>query len=418
VTSHSARLVTSAAKIGAERWNALANPQRVAKPHPFTTYEFFAALEQSGSASRKTGWQPAHLLMEAPPPSASAHDGGGGRSSPGAQSAPSKVSAQSARGERRPEGAIGLMPLYLKNHSQGEYVFDHAWAEALERAGGDYYPKLQCSVPFTPVTGRRLLTADAQGRERLLKTAAGALSQIGASSLHITFLTEDEWQAAGKAGYLLRTGQQFHWENRGYDSFEQFLGELSSAKRKTLRKERASVRDAGVTFDWLTGSDITEAHWDLFFEFYMDTGSRKWGSPYLTREFFSRLGEGLGHQTLLVMAKKDGRTIAGALNLFGEGILFGRNWGAAVYVPFLHFETCYYQAIDFAIARGLKRVEAGAQGEHKLLRGYLPVTTFSAHLIAHKGLARAVDDFLEAEREAVAENIAELARHAPFRKDG
>ena len=382
------------------------------------TYEFFAALEQSGSASRKTGWQPAHLLMEAPPPSASAHDGGGGRSSPGAQSAPSKVSAQSARGERRPEGAIGLMPLYLKNHSQGEYVFDHAWAEALERAGGDYYPKLQCSVPFTPVTGRRLLTADAQGRERLLKTAAGALSQIGASSLHITFLTEDEWQAAGKAGYLLRTGQQFHWENRGYDSFEQFLGELSSAKRKTLRKERASVRDAGVTFDWLTGSDITEAHWDLFFEFYMDTGSRKWGSPYLTREFFSRLGEGLGHQTLLVMAKKDGRTIAGALNLFGEGILFGRNWGAADYVPFLHFETCYYQAIDFAIARGLKRVEAGAQGEHKLLRGYLPVTTFSAHLIAHKGLARAVDDFLEAEREAVAENIAELARHAPFRKDG
>ena len=309
------------------------------------------------------------------------------------------------------------MPLYLKNHSQGEYVFDHAWAEALERAGGDYYPKLQCSVPFTPVTGRRLLTADAQGQERLLKTAAGALSQIGASSLHITFLTEDEWQAAGKAGYLLRTGQQFHWENRGYDSFEQFLGELSSAKRKTLRKERASVRDAGVTFDWLTGSDITEAHWDLFFEFYMDTGSRKWGSPYLTREFFSRLGEGLGHQTLLVMAKKDGRTIAGALNLFGEGILFGRNWGAADYVPFLHFETCYYQAIDFAIARGLKRVEAGAQGEHKLLRGYLPVTTFSAHLIAHKGLARAVDDFLEAEREAVAENIAELARHAPFRKD-
>ena len=417
MTSHSARLVTSAAKIGAERWNALANPQRVAKPHPFTTYEFFAALEQSGSASRKTGWQPAHLLMEAPPPSASAHDGGGGRSSPGAQSAPSKVSAQSARGERRPEGAIGLMPLYLKNHSQGEYVFDHAWAEALERAGGDYYPKLQCSVPFTPVTGRRLLTADAQGRERLLKTAAGALSQIGASSLHITFLTEEEWQAAGKAGYLLRTGQQFHWENRGYDSFEQFLGELSSAKRKTLRKERASVRDAGVTFDWLTGSDITEAHWDLFFEFYMDTGSRKWGSPYLTREFFSRLGEGLGHQTLLVMAKKDGRTIAGALNLFGEGILFGRNWGAAVYVPFLHFETCYYQAIDFAIARGLKRVEAGAQGEHKLLRGYLPVTTYSAHLIAHKGLARAVDDFLEAEREAVAENIAELGRHAPFRKD-
>jgi predicted N-acyltransferase len=375
VTSHSARLVTSAAEVGAERWNALANPRGLAEPHPFTTYEFFAALEQSGSASAATGWQPAHLLA--------------------------------------PDG---LMPLYLKNHSQGEYVFDHAWAEALERAGGDYYPKLQCSVPFTPVTGRRLLTASANARETLLKTAAGALRQIGASSLHITFLTEEEWQAAGRCGYLLRTGQQFHWENRGYDSFEQFLGELSSAKRKTLRKERASVREAGVTFDWLSGNDITEAHWDLFFEFYMDTGSRKWGSPYLNREFFSRLGQGLAGQTLLVMAKKDGRTIAGALNLFGEGVLFGRNWGATDYVPFLHFETCYYQAIDFAIARGLKRVEAGAQGEHKLLRGYLPVTTYSAHLIAHKGLARAVDDFLEAEREAVAENIAELARHAPFRK--
>jgi uncharacterized protein len=402
VTSHSARLVTSAAEIGAERWNALANPGGVTEPHPFTTYEFFAALEQSGSASAVTGWQPAHLLVPGPPPSASAHDGGG---------------ADSTDQVRRAEGANALMPLYLKNHSQGEYVFDHAWAEALERAGGDYYPKLQCSVPFTPVTGRRLLTADAQGRERLLKTAAGALRQINASSLHITFLTEEEWQAAGRCGYLLRTGQQFHWENRGYDSFDQFLGELSSAKRKTLRKERASVREAGVTFDWLTGSEITEAHWDLFFEFYMDTGSRKWGSPYLNREFFSRLGQGLAQQTLLVMAKKDGRTIAGALNLFGEGVLFGRNWGASDYVPFLHFETCYYQAIDFAIARGLKRVEAGAQGEHKLLRGYLPVTTFSAHLIAHKGLARAVDDFLQAEREAVAENIAELARHAPFRKD-
>ena len=377
MTSHSGgtRLVTSAAQIGRARWNALANPDGLAEPHPFTSYEFFAALEESGSASRKTGWQPAHLLTP-----------------------------------------NGLMPLYLKNHSYGEYVFDHAWAEALERAGGDYYPKLQCSVPFTPVTGRRLLTADAGSRESLLKAAAGALRQIGASSLHITFLPHAEWQAAGKAGYLLRTGQQFHWQNPGYTCFDQFLGELSSAKRKTLRKERASVREAGVTFDWLTGSDISESHWDQFFDFYMDTGSRKWGSPYLTREFFSRLGENLSHQTLLIMARKNGRAIAGALNLFGEGVLFGRNWGAVEYVPFLHFETCYYQAIDFAIQRGLKRVEAGAQGEHKLLRGYLPVPTYSAHLIAHKGLARAVDDFLVAEREAVSESIAELARHAPFRK--
>ena len=366
-----AKLITNAAEIGAARWNALANPSGAPEPHPFTSYEFFAALEESGSACAKTGWQPAHLLMD-----------------------------------------DGLMPLYLKSHSYGEYVFDHAWAEALERAGGDYYPKLQGAVPFTPVTGKRLLGNAAA----LLKMAAGAVKQVGASSLHITFLTREEWQAAGDAGYLLRTGQQFHWENPGYTSFDQFLGELSSAKRKNLRKERASVRDAGVTFEWLTGTDITEAHWDLFFEFYMDTGGRKWGTPYLTREFFSRLSQGLAHQTLLVMAKKDGRHIAGALNLFGDGVLFGRNWGAGEYLPFLHFETCYYQAIDFAIARGLKRVEAGAQGEHKLLRGYLPVETYSAHVIAHPGLARAVDNFLGAERAAVAEHITDLAAHAPFKK--
>lgn len=371
-----AKLITSAAEIGAARWNALANPERLAEPHPFTSYEFFAALEQSGSATRDTGWQPAHLLS-----------------------------------------GDALMPMYLKSHSYGEYVFDHGWAEALERAGGDYYPKLQACVPFTPVTGRRILAGSDGAQGTLLKTAAAAVRQIGASSLHITFLAQDEWKAAGDAGYLLRTGQQFHWENPGYTSFDQFLGELSSAKRKNLRKERASVRDAGVTFDWLTGSDITEAHWDQFFDFYMDTGSRKWGTPYLTRSFFSLLGQTLSHQTLLIMAKKDGKYVAGALNLFGDGVLFGRNWGANDYIPFLHFETCYYQAIDFAIARGLKRVEAGAQGEHKLLRGYLPVQTYSAHTIAHKGLARAVDDFLEAERAAVADNIAELSRHAPFRKD-
>jgi predicted N-acyltransferase len=368
-------LVTSAAEIGRARWNGFANPDGLAEPHPFTSYEFFAALEESGSATRKTGWQPAHLVT-----------------------------------------ADGLMPLYLKSHSYGEYVFDHAWAEALERAGGDYYPKLQCAVPFTPVTGRRLLTLSDAGREVLLKTAAAAVKQLGASSLHMTFPTREEWRAAGNAGYLLRTGQQFHWENRGYANFDEFLRELSSAKRKTLRKERLSVREAGVEFEWLTGRDITEAHWDQFFAFYMDTGGRKWGTPYLTREFFSRLGGGLGHQTLLVMAKSGGKYIAGALNLFGEGTLFGRNWGAREYIPFLHFETCYYQAIDFAIAHGLKKVEAGAQGEHKLLRGYLPVETYSAHMILHKGLARAVDDFLAAERAAIAENISELARHAPFRK--
>jgi len=405
-----AQLVGSAAEIGAARWNAFANPQALAEPHPFTAYEFFAALEDSGSASAKNGWQPAHLLMEAPLPSASAFDGG-------LRLAAKPTEPRSTDQVRRAEGATGLMPMYLKSHSYGEYVFDHAWADALERAGGDYYPKLQAAVPFTPVTGRRVLANNNAARDTLLRLAAGAVKQIGASSLHITFLTREEWLAAGEAGYLLRTGQQFHWENRGYQNFDQFLGELSSAKRKTLRKERASVREAGVTFDWLTGDDITEAHWDLFFRFYMDTGGRKWGTPYLNREFFSRLGQGLSKQILLVMAKKDGRTIAGALNLFGEGVLFGRNWGSMEYVPFLHFETCYYQAIDFAIARGLKRVEAGAQGEHKLLRGYLPVETYSAHVIGHKGLSRAVDEFLEAERAAVAENIADLARHAPFRKD-
>ena len=267
-----------------------------------------------------------------------------------------------------------------------------------------------------PVTGPRLLGPDA-AREVLLKTAAAAVKQIGASSLHITFLTREEWQAAGEAGYLLRTGQQFHWENRGYKSFDDFLGDLSSAKRKNLRKERAQVAQAEVTFDWLTGSDITEAHWDRFFDFYMDTGGRKWGTPYLTRDFFSRLGQNLSHQTLLILAKSGGKYIAGALNLFGEGTLFGRNWGASEYIPFLHFETCYYQAIEFAIARGLKKVEAGAQGEHKLLRGYLPVETYSAHMILHKGLARAVDDFLKAERAVMTENMAELARHAPFKKE-
>jgi predicted N-acyltransferase len=373
--SGAARLVTSAAEIGAARWNALANPEGLVEPHPFTTFAFFEALEASGSACRDTGWQPIHL-----------------------------------------DSKDGIMPLYLKSHSYGEYVFDHAWAEALERAGGDYYPKLQAAVPFTPVTGPRLLAATDDARRTLLKTAAGAVKQLGASSLHITFPTRAEWEMAGEAGYLQRTGQQFHWDNRGYGSFDEFLGELSSAKRKTLRKERQSVREAGVTFDWLTGRDITEAHWDQFFDFYMDTGGRKWGTPYLTRDFFSRLGAGLAHQTLLVMAKLEGRYIAGALNLFGDGTLFGRNWGANSYVPFLHFETCYYQAIDFAIARGLRRVEAGAQGEHKLLRGYMPVETYSAHLIAHRGLARAVDDFLSAERAAVTEHMADMARHAPFRK--
>ena len=377
--TETARLVSSAAAIGPKVWNALANPDGRADPHPFTRYEFFAALEESGAVSAKTGWQPCHLVLE-------------------------------EKGEIR-----ALMPLYLKNHSQGEYVFDHAWADALERAGGDYYPKLQCAVPFTPVTGRRLLCDDDHAA-RLLEAAKTMAKQVKASSLHITFPTHAEWQASGEAGYLLRTDRQFHWKNEVYRDFEDFLSRLSSAKRKNLKKERASVREAGVEFEHLTGSAITEAHWDRFFEFYIDTGSRKWGNPYLTREFFSHIGASMSDQILLVMAKRDGDYIAGALNLFGDGTLYGRNWGTIEALPFLHFETCYYQAIDFAIAHGLNKVEAGAQGTHKLLRGYMPEETYSAHYIVHPGLARAVDEYLVREREAIRENIDELAAQSPFKK--
>ena len=375
-----ARLSGPVTSIGRAAWNACANPQNAPDPHPFTRYEFFEACEESGSATARTGWRPLHLLVE------------------------------------RGDTIEGLLPLYLKGHSQGEYVFDHGWADAFERAGGSYYPKLQSSVPFTPVTGRRLLAKREETRNALLAAGAAAVSELEASSLHITFLTQSEWKAAGELGYLQRTDQQFHWENKGYSDFDQFLAELSSSKRKNLRKERAAVFAQGVEFDWLTGAEITEAHWDTFFAFYMDTGGRKWGRPYLTREFFSRVGQSMGDQVVLILARRGGRHIAGALNFCGEGVLFGRNWGCSEFIPFLHFETCYYQAIEFAIAKGLKKVEAGAQGEHKLLRGYLPVPTYSAHFIAHGGLRRAVAAYLDQEREAVAENIEALAEHGPFRK--
>ena len=379
-----ARLAGPVSTIGAEAWNACANPEGIADPHPFTRFEFFAAVERSGSAAPHAGWQACHLVVE------------------------------------RDKRIEGVLPLYLKDHSQGEYVFDHGWADAFERAGGSYYPKLQAAVPFTPVAGRRFLIAagtdENEARNMLMAAGASAVKELGASSLHITFMTEDEWNAAGVAGYLQRNDQQFHWENRGYASFDEFLGELSSSKRKNLRKERQSVRDAGVEFDWLTGSDITEAHWDKFFEFYMDTGGRKWGHPYLTRDFFSRVGATMSEQILLIIAKLNGRAIAGALNFSGDGVLYGRNWGCTEFVPFLHFETCYYQAIEFAIANKFRKVEAGAQGEHKLLRGYMPTPTYSAHYIAHSGLRRAVADYLAREREAVAEQIEVLTEHGPFKK--
>jgi len=384
--SLTARLKSSAGDIGIRAWNACANPGSTPDPHPFIRYEFFDALEQSGSACAKTGWRPCHLALE------------------------------------RNDEIEALLPLYLKNHSQGEYVFDHGWADAFERAGGRYYPKLQASVPFTPVTGPRLLVRacleENSARKALLNAASQATRSIGASSLHITFMTEEEWALAATCGYLRRTDQQFHWANKGYATFEDFLAGLSSSRRKTLRKERAAVRAAGIEFDWLTGTGITESDWDRFFELYIRTGNQKWGRPYLTREFFSRIGATMGDALVLIVARRDRRTIAAALNFLGERTLFGRNWGAGEYVPFLHFETCYYQAIDYAIAHRLECVEAGAQGAHKLLRGYSPTLTRSAHFIADPAFREAVGRYLLRERAAVAQESEDFRSYLPFREEG
>jgi hypothetical protein len=315
---------------------------------------------------------------------------------------------------------LGAMPCYLKAHSQGEYVFDHGWADAYERAGGSYYPKLQASVPFTPVPGKRLLVRAGEGeieREALMLQAAMQVTdRLGISGLHIAFLTSEEWDLAGELGFLKRTDQQFHWRNDGYASFEDFLAALASRKRKTVRKERREALADGIATEWVTGSDLTEAHLDAFFDFYMDTGSRKWGSPYLTRQCFSLLRESMADKMLLVLAKRAGRYIAGALNFIGADTLYGRYWGGIEEHPLLHFEVCYYQAIDFAIQHGLARVEAGAQGAHKLARGYLPSETYSAHYIADLALRRAVTDYLSRERRAVAREMALLTEAAPFRK--
>ena len=361
-------------------WDALANPPG-ARTNPFVSHAFLHALEASGSATAETGWQPAHILVE-------------------------------DRGT-----AIAAAPMYVKSHSYGEYVFDHAWAEAFARAGGEYYPKLQVAVPFTPVTGPRLLTgSNAAARQPLAAAMTAFAKRLGVSSLHITFPTEDEAKTLGALGYLERHDQQFHWHNENYRDFTDFLAHLSSIKRKNLRRERTEAVKNDVTIEWLTSSDLKEAHWDAFFAFYMDTGSRKWGQPYLTRDFFSRVGETMADQILLVMAKRNGRHIAGALNFIGADTLYGRNWGAVEHHPFLHFEICYYQAIEFAIAKGLKVVEAGAQGAHKLARGYLPARTFSLHWIEHTGLRNAVAHYLKQERRAVDADIAALAEHAPFKK--
>ncbi|HEY0084429.1 MAG TPA: GNAT family N-acetyltransferase [Allosphingosinicella sp.] len=370
-----ARLGQGVGSFEAAEWDACAG-----SGNPFLSHAFLSALEESGSATAETGWHPVPIAIDAP------------------------------------DGSLAAVaPAYLKSHSQGEYVFDHGWAQAWERAGGSYYPKLQIAVPFTPVPGRRLLARDSADASALIAAAEAVVRQHGLSSAHATFIAEEEVPLFEAAGWLIRTDSQFHWHNDGYASFDDFLGALSSRKRKTIRKERAAALD-GLSVEHVTGADISEAHWDAFWEFYQDTGSRKWGRPYLTREFFSRLGERMADKVLLIFATFEGRPIAGALNMIGEDALYGRYWGAVAEVPHLHFEICYYQAIDAAIARGLPRVEAGAQGSHKLARGYRPVPTFSAHFIPNASFRRAVADFLKGEREAVEHEIEALEEMTPFRK--
>src|ERR1700731_3033402 len=400
--------VSSISQIPAEDWNACANPtpdirslngldtlassSAAAKScagsasgyNPFVSHAFFSALEASGSACARTGWGPRHLLA-------------------------------------RVDGAIaGIVPCYLKSHSQGEYVFDRGWADAYERAGGRYYPKLQASVPFTPAAGPRLLIREGVDADRIGDALARGLVALcgatSASSAHVTFARETESKFLAGHGFLQRNDQQFHWHNQGYRGFEDFLATLNSRHRKAIRRERRDALGSGITIHALTGSDITEEAWDAFFDFYMETGSRKWGRPYLTRSFFSLIGQSMADDVLLVMAKREGRWIAGAINFIGSDPLFGRNWGAIEHHPFLHFEVCYYQAIDFAIERGLKIVEAGAQGRPKLEPSYLPQTTYSSHYIADPDLRRAISGYLKRAPAYVADAQCELAEPSPFRK--
>lgn len=382
------RIVPSFGDFTREEWDQLSGTSRGASDtpyNPFVSYDFLSALEDSGCAVRATGWQGQHLRLEAP-------DG----------------------------SLLGAVPCYLKSHSQGEYVFDHGWADAFERAGGRYYPKLQASVPFTPATGPRLLARRGTDEETVRAALAAGLKaltdQIGASSAHVTFAREPEAEALEEAGFLRRNDQQFHFFNEGYGSYDDFLASLASRKRKALKKERRTAVENGIEIEWLTGDELTEAVWDDFFRFYMDTGSRKWGRPYLNRRYYSLIGERMADDILLVMARRNGRFIAGAINFIGGDTLFGRNWGCVEDHPFLHFEICYHQAIDFAIDRKLKVVEAGAQGEHKLARGYMPVKTHSAHYLAHPGLRRAVADYLVRERAEVAAVGEYLEERGPFRK--
>ncbi len=370
-----ARIGKGVASFDAADWDGCAGAG-----NPFTTHAFLSALEESGSAAAATGWQPVPIAI----------DGKDGR-------------------------PAALMPAYVKSHSKGEYVFDHSWAAAYERADGLYYPKLQIAVPFTPVPGRRLLLRDPSLAPALIAAAEAVVERHDLSSAHATFIAPEEAGLFERAGWLIRADLQFHWFNDGYRSFEDFLATLSSRKRKAIRKERDSAL-AGIEVEHVAGAAITERHWDAFWDFYLDTGARKWGRPYLNRRFFSLLGERMAERVLLIFATRGGRPIAGALNLIGADTLYGRYWGAIEEVPHLHFEICYYQAIEAAIERGLKRVEAGAQGPHKLSRGYRPVPTWSAHHIADPRLRDAVSAYLDAERPAVLREIESLAEMTPFRK--
>jgi predicted N-acyltransferase len=372
-----ARIAPGISTIPAEDWDACAGTG-----NPFVSHAFLSALEDSGSAVSRAGWQPVPIVI----------DGADGK----------------------PDG---ILPAYAKSHSQGEYVFDHAWADAWQHAGGTYYPKLQIAVPFTPVPGPRLLLRDPSAAPALIAAAEMMVAEHELSSAHATFVTEEQLPLFEAAGWMIRAGSQFHWHNDGYRDFGDFLAALSSRKRKAIRKEREAAQ-AAVEIRHLSGAEIGEAEWDAFWEFYQDTGSRKWGRPYLTRAFFTMLGERMADRALLMLAYRHGVPVAGALNLIGGDALYGRYWGCSEDIPFLHFELCYYQAIEAAIARGLSRVEAGAQGEHKLARGYRPVPTWSAHHIPHAGFRRAVEDFLLRERRAMEEQIEMLDQMAPFRKEG
>jgi predicted N-acyltransferase len=384
------KLVDGIGEISAEDWDACAQPDP-ASANPFVSYKFLHALEESGSATAQAGWLPRHMVVE----------GADGR-------------------------LIGAAPMYVKSHSQGEYVFDWGWADAFEQAGGNYYPKLQVAVPFSPVTGPRLLvrpdnqTSGLQ-TDNLRQTMIAALTTVAdkldVSSVHVTFSTAEEAAIFGKSGWIQRLGQQFHWRNKGYEDFDEFLGTLISRKRKSIRKERREVEAQGITVGTYSGDDIKPEYWDAFYRFYSSTYDRKWGYPYLTREFFEILHSTMRDQVALVIAKHDGQPVAGAINMIGGDALYGRNWGSDEEFKFLHFEACYYQAIDFAIARGLKWVEAGTKGTHKIQRGYLPTATYSAHYIRHEGFRDAVEDFCVRESQMISAEMLELGTYSPYRQD-